>query len=115
MPCYEIKTVSVEFKVAHRDLLVKALDALARDSVGSEAMGWRQDWNGAKTFCRLANGIELDLRIGKASMQASQQANLNALKRTYSQQCVKLAAKLNGWQLSPTKNELKGQLVRGAL
>ena len=105
MPCYEVKTVSVEFKVAHRDLLDKALDAL----------GWTRDWNVAKTFCRLQNGIEIDLRIGKASMQASQQASLNMLKRAYSQQAVKLAAKLNGWQLSPAKNKLKGQLVKGAL
>jgi len=114
MPCYQVQTVSVEFKIAHRDLLDKALDALARDTIGSEAMGWVRDWNIAGTFCRLQNGIELDLRIGKASMQASQQGQLNELKRAYSQQAIKLAAKLNGWQLK-SKNNLNGQLVRGVL
>jgi len=104
MPCYQVNKVSVEFKIAHRDLLDKALDAL----------GMARDWNVAKTFCRLTNGIELNLRTGKADIRSDQQVYLNAIKRAYSQQAVKLAAKLNGWQLKTTNN-LQGQLVKGSL
>ena len=104
MPCYQVQKVSVEFKAAHADLLEKAIQSL----------GWQYDWNVARTFCRLGNGIELDLRSGQATVNQGQQSKLNELKRAYSQQAVKLAAKLGGWQVkSITAN--KGQLLKGML
>lgn len=101
MPCYEVRTLSVEFKAEHIDLLEKALDSL----------GWIRDWNGAKTFCRLNNGIELDLRTGKATIQEGQQDRLNQLKRAYSMEALKQVTVKNRWQINKIK-ATKGSLIR---
>lgn len=101
MPCWEVRTMSVEFKAAHADLLDKALDSL----------GLVRDWNGAKTYCRLSNGIELDLRSGKAAIQPDQQGKLNELKRAYSMEALKKVAVQNRWTVSKSK-ATKGTLIR---
>lgn len=104
MPCYLVQKVSVEFKAAHRDLLDKALDAL----------GWVRDANVAGTFYRLANGIELDLRAGKATFNAALQGKVNELKRAYTAQAVKAKCRANGWQVN-FQGANKGQMVRGVI
>jgi hypothetical protein len=93
--------MSVKFKADHADLLEKALDGL----------GLARDWNVAKTFCRLANGIELDLRTGRASIQPQQQGKLNELKRAYATEAIKLLAQKNRWVVSKT-TATKGQFIR---
>jgi len=87
MPCYEVRTVSVEFKAENRKLLDAALD-----KIGS-------------IHCTLADGrlvidggvIVLDLANGKAVVQDGQQNQLNELKRAYSREAVKAAAKKCQW------------------
>jgi hypothetical protein len=104
MPCYQVNKVSVSFTAAHADLLEKAMQSL----------GWQYDWNVAKTFYRLNNGIELNLTTGQASVNQGQQPLLNELKRAYSHQAIKMAADLRGWKVNNlTAN--KGQLLKGVL
>ena len=105
MPCYQVQSVSVEFKAANATLLDRAI----------EDLGWARDWNVAKTFCRLSRGIELDLRNGKATIRPDQQHQLNELKRSYSRQAVLLAARQNVWQLKWDVTKSKGQFMKGAL
>ena len=103
MPCYEVNTMSVEFKADHVDLLEQALDVL----------GWVRDWNVAKTFCRASNGIELDLRTGKAEIRDGQGGLLNELKRAYSQQVIKKVAQKNHWTVNwKTSTKAKGSFIK---
>ena len=106
MPCWEVNTVSVEFHAKHVALLEKAF----------ESLDWVRDlyWNADKSLCRLPNGIELDLRAGRAECPVSQQPRLNELKRAYSKQAIKLAAKLGGWQ-NQNLTQTKGNLLRGVM
>ena len=108
MPCWEVRTVSVEFYAKNRALLEKSLQEL----------GWRVKENSAQAIVAFPkdsyNQITLDLMTGQASFVKGDQGNLNALKRAYSQQAIKLAAKLNGWQVRSLINT-KGQLLKGSL
>ena len=90
MPCYEVRTMSVEFNAKHLSLLKKAI----------ESLGWK---------CRSTNGglmrvetdtsqFTIDLTSQKAVIQSSQQSQLNQLKQQYSKEALKRAAKLQGWQ-----------------
>lgn len=108
MPCYEVRTVSVEFKVAHVDLLRKAVKDL----------GWRMEERGNDITVWSTGGygvMTLDRRTDRMTMQPDQQGQCNTLKRAYSQQAIKLAAKLsNGWQ-NKNLTSTKGQLLRGVM
>lgn len=107
MPCYQVQTVSVEFHVAHVDLLEQAVRSLGWSSVVSAD---RRRW----TVGPYMQSIAIDLDAGKADVRIDQRIYLNQLKRAYSQQAVKLAAKLGGWQLK-SLTATKGQLLRGVL
>ncbi len=103
MPCYTVNEVSVTFKVAHVDLLRKAAESLGYDysKIGNTV-----------TLSSLGAVVKVDLVKGVALAQS--QTLVNALKRAYSLQAVKLAARLGGWQLKAASDS-KGQLVRGCL
>ncbi len=103
MPCYTVSIVNGEFRVAHVDLLEKAAKGLgyAYGRVGD-----------AITLSSVGSVIKVDLGIGKAL--ANDQRLVDELKRAYSQQALKLAAKLGVWQLK-NLTRTKGQLLRGAL
>ena len=106
MPCWEVRTVNVEFKAAHADLLDKAIKAL----------GWKSqklDANNLWVFSGWG-AMTLNLATGKSTIREDQQAKLNELKRAYSAQAIKLAAKLNGWQVK-TAGANKGLLTKGVL
>ena len=86
MPCYEVRTMSVEFKAENRQLLnqaIKAMNVLAMD----DNEGLRL-WGGA---------VVLNLKAGTATVREGYQDQLNALKRQYSKECVKAAAKKMQW------------------
>jgi hypothetical protein len=101
--------MSVEFKVAHRKLLERALKAL----------GWTFNINALlnevvaipKSF---GSPITINLATGKATLIEEQQLNLNSLKRAYSKEALRQVARLNSWTLNLT-NATKGQLMRGVL
>ena len=111
MPCYEVNTVSVEFKIAHRNLLEAAVKVL----------GWSIRSNTTTSVLvedQSFNSLLIDLVGGKVSIRDGQQGVLNQLKRAYSLEAVKLAAKVGGWKVSGLKVNLdntKLQLERGYL
>lgn len=107
MPCYQVQTVSVEFKIAHRDLLDKALKTL----------GWAFVNNGQHyTICLspTSRNILLDLGTGKATLNNDQQGKLNELKQAYAMEAIKLATQSVGWRVNLT-TKTTGQLVRGCI
>jgi hypothetical protein len=99
MPCYEVRTISVEFKAENRNLL----DAAAR-SIGLNDL--RNVGNG-----RLEMGphfgayITLDLTNGRAEVRDGYQSLLNELKRAYSREAIKAAAKQVNWACKMTGNQ----------
>ena len=81
MPCYEVNLVSVEFKAESVKLLKAAAESLGLDYAGS------------------GFGVT---RIGQVKLQngqatATNQADINALKRQYAVESVKAAARAKGW------------------
>jgi len=103
MPCYEVRTISCEFKAANADLLKKALDGL----------GWSRIVNGDLwTVGPPRTSISLNLELGRATIKAGQQSKLNELKRAYSMEAVRLVAVQNHCgvsKLSDTKGKFTKQ------
>jgi len=98
MPCYEVRTMSVEFHAKHKGLLQGALRALGlhytlmNDVVDVVGLG------------------KIDLRKGMAEINQFGQSQLNQLKQQYSREALKRAAKLQGWQFKQQQGQLKGVL-----
>lgn len=101
MPCYEVRTISVEFKTKYLDLLKKAI----------ESLGWGCDevFEGLAKVQTKTSQFTLDLVSQKAEIQSSQQSQLNQLKQQYSKEALKRAAKLQGWQYKQQEQQ-KGVL-----
>ena len=101
MPCYQVRTMSVEFQAKHRDLLDEALKSLG--------------WNSYETDQGLilaGRGIRIDLGNQQAEVEAGVgQSNLNRLKQAYSEQALKRVARLKGWHHKST-NQNNGILRR---
>ena len=98
MPCYEVRTMSVEFHAEHRDVLLQALKNL----------GW--NYTVLSSGKVLSKGMELDLAAGKAELPENCQGQLNMLKRAYSAAALDKVAKLNMWMRKG--NARKGSLVK---
>jgi hypothetical protein len=98
MPCYETRTLSVEFHARHRKILEAALDSL----------GWQWAGRGPEIYIE-GDSIVLDLDFGRARVLDGQQPRLNTLKRAYSKQALRKAARLQGWQV---KGAEKGVIRR---
>ena len=101
MPCYEVNKISVEFKVANKAMLHKAIKALG---LTAQEYGSR---------IRVSNGIMIDTQSSQATVDASQQSALNNLKVAYSKESLKQVARQNGWQVQWQGN--KGSLLKGSL
>jgi len=99
MPCWEVQSLSVEFHAEHLDLLKAALKALGI-SFTATADG-----------LLLGNGMTLDLKSGRATLDAAQQQQLNAIKREYSRQAIKRAALRNRWNVR-AHSQTQGVFVR---
>ena len=105
MPCWEVRTMSVEFKAKHLALLWKAVKAL----------GWIYEGTvgGLRVRTSARDSFEIDLAAGKAEIRAEQQRSLNLLKQQYSKEALKRAARLRGWQFKqqqPGQQQMRGVL-----
>jgi len=104
MPCWEVRTMSVEFKVKHVALLREAVKAL----------GWFYENmpTGLRVRASTSETFEIDFTLGRAEIQTEQLPRLNQLKRQYSKEALKRAARLRGWQF---KQQSGQQLAKGVL
>lgn len=96
MPCYEVRTLSVEFKADNRQLLDTAIKTTGM-------MIWQHD---ADVINLEYGSIILDLTTGTAKVQDGYQDKLNELKRAYSKECVKAAAKKAAWNVKWSGKEV---------
>ena len=101
MPCWEVNTVSVEFKVKHKEILMTALKNLGYRPV--------EVTQNIISF----NGITVDLDSGLADLRANDQRRLNEVKQEYSKVIVTLVAKKRKWALKQQKEKNKFILRRG--
>jgi len=92
MPCYESRTISVEFHAKHRAVLDDAIASL----------GWRAEETSPGVLT--VNGGWLTVYLSEGRAVTSSQSDLNRLKVAYSKESLKRACRRNGWQL-----KLKGQ------
>lgn len=90
MPCYEVRTVTVEFRAENKRLLEAAV----------EELGWNlQSSISGNAVVRIPGSgvITLNLEKGTAKFDDYLQYHVNQLKRSYSKQTVKRLAKVQGW------------------
>jgi hypothetical protein len=106
MPCYEVRTVSVEFKVGNIELLKKSL----------ENLGIKIQRSTEKTvsFYNVGELITINLETQKIVGSRMNEKQLttfsNAIKRSYSEQVIDEIAKKQKWmkrKLGQNKFQLK--------
>jgi hypothetical protein len=104
MPCYEVRTMSVEFKAENSGLLDKAVKAL----------GWEIQHSGKTAYVRTKtyDVFEINLQDGKARIREGMQGDLNALKRAYSMEAIKQAASAKKWAVKVGKTGLAGSIQK---
>lgn len=106
MPCYEIRTVSVEFKASNVNLLKKAI----------ENLGIKISNSTEKTisFYNVGKYTTIDIEkqqiVGSGMNERQLSTFSNAIKRAYSEQVIDEIAKKQKWmksKLSQNKFQLK--------
>ena len=109
MPCYEIRTISVEFKIENIELLKKAIEKINFWSLknSSDTMAIIRDDN--------HNRIVIDFKNSKVSSEAYSEkelgARVNQLKQSYSEIVIGEIAKKQKW-IQKKISERKFQLQR---
>lgn len=107
MPCYEVRTISIEFHVSNLDLLKKALEKMNVQVV-------RQDENGI-TFNKGYDQFTISFLNSKISSPSYNEKKLtdfsNQIKRSYSEYVINEVAKKQKW-LFKKINATKFQLQR---
>lgn len=104
MPCWEVQTTSVEFRAENLPVLKRALDALKLTyTVAGKIVTINpgDDWG----------QIRIDLAEGQAKYRPQCQGQLNEIKRAYSLEAIKTAAKQKGWQFS-AKTQTTGTMIK---
>jgi hypothetical protein len=106
MPCYTAQTMSVSFKAQNIDLLLEALKNWQFRRVGQII---RINTTGGE--------IDIDLASETATLRGANttvlQSELNALKRAYSMEAIKVMTKKQHWTLKiQSTNKMAGTLLR---
>jgi len=101
MPCYQVRTMSVEFQAKHLDILTEALTSL--------------DWNWRVVGHEIVipgRGVTLNLETQQAEIEVGVgQGNLNRIKQAYSEKALERVARLKMWNKKSTGHN-KGVLRR---
>lgn len=104
MPCYEVRTMSVEFYAQHIKVLERALSEL----------GWKFFKTNDEERININDGeIVIDLKAGSAKIRETAQDKLNQLKRAYSLESIKTAARNHAWTIG--KITTKGKTTIGQM
>jgi len=107
MPCHEVRTVSVEFKVGNIDLLKKVLE-----KIGFKRIEWTEENVRFENNKSIFNINFFDNKISSRYVDAKELANLsNQIKRAYSEQVIDEIAKRQKW-MKKKMSENKFQLQR---
>ena len=76
-------------------------------------LGWEYEFLRKNVYVKPSydESFVIDLEAGQAVIKPRQQGSLNSLKRAYSKQALRRAAKLQNWQIK-SKGQLKGVIRR---
>jgi hypothetical protein len=102
MPCYQIRTVSIEFHVGNIDLLKKALEAAGMQKIiimtGRHSTQEKIVFNDQKGILYNIN-LETGKLLSQASSYDEKQLGVfaNSIKRAYSEQVIDELAKKQRW------------------
>lgn len=86
MPCYEVNTMSVEFKAKYKSILVQTLTSL----------GFKLSVNNNKIY---TSNFTFDLDKQKVKFPSGYQNQINGIKQKYSQIVLEQVAKKRRWIL----------------
>ena len=92
MPCYTDREVTVELNVADPNLL----------TAGLKAAGFTVQTTPRGFYVTNSKGQQAHVRDGKITTTGSAQSIINEIKRAYSGEVVRTAAKRFGWTLNKT-------------
>lgn len=98
MPCYEVRTVQVEFKAQSREILLKALD--------DNKINYRMNENAIYSYRWTINFEEQT-----ATVEQGYEGELNKIRRAYSEAVISEVARRKKWLVKKTA-EGKMQLKR---
>ena len=99
MPCYEVRTVQVEFKARNREALQEALESNGIDH------WWNTSWT--KVY---GKEWEIDLEKQTAQVTEGKEVYLNRVRRAYSETVIAEVARKKKWivkKLAAGKMQLK--------
>ena len=105
MPCYQVVTVSVEFKVESKERLEKALQQLGYDV---------RTYNNVLSVYKLGYNFEINLEKEKINFQKGNwkaSEKINEIKREYSKVSLEEIAKKKKWILK-NKGANKFQMIK---
>lgn len=92
MPCYTQREVTVELNVANPELL----------TAGLKAAGFTVQTTPRGFYVTNSKGLQAHIRDGKITTAAQTESIINEIKRAYSGEVVRTAAKRFGWNLNKT-------------
>ena len=82
MPCWEVNTISVEFKAKYKDLLIAACESIGIKN--QYASGWYEERG---KFC--IKNLAIDLETSQATIPNESANNLlNDVRRAYTKACI---------------------------
>lgn len=91
MPCWEVRLMSVQFKAAHKEILIEALKEL----------GWA--YREEEGIIYLDGRIMIDLKKEQIKCPQDAFSKVNELKRKYSEVTIKKVAAKKKWSLRVTE------------
>jgi hypothetical protein len=96
MPCYQVRTVSVEFKSKNKKLLEEA----------AKKLGWiYSETEDGKAV--IGSRFVIDFKTRKATFEDYRQGDFNQLKRAYSEAAIEAIAKKKRWAI---KKKAEGKI-----
>jgi hypothetical protein len=101
MPCYEVRIISVELKIASKAILLDAIKGLG--------LSHRLSSDGKMIYL---TGVEINLETGIANLEGGYQDVFNQIKQAYSREAVKTVAKKFAWATKTQGSNITVNKVR---
>lgn len=101
MPCHQINLMSVELKIADRELFLRAVKALGLRFTEAST---------GRVF--IEGRIDINFQKQTVNFPDFMADRVNKIKREYSKEVIKNVAKKKRWKLKFTKGTKQGVLMR---
>jgi len=98
MPCWEVNTISVEFKAKYKDLLIQACESIGIKA--AYAVGWYEERG---KFCIKNLVIDLESSVATIPNNAAN-VLLNKVRRAYTRACIASVARKKKFAVKMLQN-----------